>query len=267
MRHVETDQSVPVPPMISQIDWKAVVCQFLNISSRMEDNAILTTLQSANDKMKEAERSAHMKPNSDIADAYQIIHRIRCAEESEEQLCLDVPWTVKNGPRKVHLRGSQMIEHLILHLERHKEVAFIVFKDYRCCGGDELGVQQATNSAETGADASDLLVKESVRIVSEAFGLALKELWSKAVGTLYHPKFQPSSEFSAPFIWWYCQKAPIEAAIPSLQQKQLNHVRLFQTYLDSSLGDVYDAVDFLTEQGKITPEYMPYLYVGVTIPS
>ncbi|CZR51366.1 related to TOB3 (member of AAA-ATPase family) [Phialocephala subalpina] len=251
MRNLETELPVPLPPMINQIDWREVLCQFLSVSSRTDDNAVLASLKSMTDRIKAAERSAHMKKDHDSTGEYQIIHRIRCAKQSTEELCLNVPWTVKTNSKTIHLRGSDMIEHLELHLERYKAVSFIVYKDYKCC---------RTDSAVIRADASDLLVNESVCIVSEAFCLALTELWSKAFGNASHPKFEQFSEFTAPFVWWYCQKGHIDAAITLLQQHQQQHLRLFQTYINASLGEEYATVDLLMAKGKTTAEYMTYLY-------
>ena len=267
MHNEKTEMPVPLPPMIEQIDWRKVLCQFLSVSSRTEDNIILTSLHSVTDRIKAAERLSRKENNSESTDEYQIIHRIRCAEQSTTELCLDVPWTVKNGPRKIHLRGGEMIEHLELHLERHKAVSFIVYKDYKCCETDDLGVQHGSHSVVIGADASDLLVNESVCIVSEAFCLALKELCSEALGNASHPKFALSSEFSAPFVWWYCRRVQIAAAIPLLQPHHLQHIGLFQKYIDVSLGEEYEAVDMLVADGKITAEYMTYLYVGSQHPA
>jgi hypothetical protein len=247
--------------MINQIDWRGLLCQFLSVPALAEDNTVLTSLKSVTNRIKAAERSANLKRSYDSTDEYQIIHRIRCAEQSTEELCLDVPWTVRNGSRNIHLRGSNMVEHLELYLERHKAVSFIVYKDYKCCGIDDLGVGQGDHSAVIGDDASDFLVNESVCIVSEAFCLALKELWSKALGNASHPKFEQFSEFTAPFVWWYCQRDRIADAIPSLQPHHQHHLGSFQTYIYASLGKEYEAVDVLVADGKITAEYMIYLYV------
>lgn len=263
MREAKSEMLVPALPMINQIDWRRVLCQFLGITFQIDDNAILASLQTAKSKLEAAERSIHMssKDGSTEDMNYQTIHRIRCAEQSTTELCRDVPWPVRNADERIHLRGSGIIDNLELHLERHKWVTFLVYKDYTCCKSDSFAVEQQQPLATITDNASVLLANESVSIVSEDFGVALDELWSIAVGNASHPKFDQFKEFSAPFVWWYCQRDRLQAAIPALESHHLQHIRLFQAYINTSLGYEYESVDQLLREGRITAEYMPYLYI------
>src|SRR3569833_2877285 len=65
----------------------------------------------------------------------EVIYQINCqSHQGEGGLYLDPPWIVESGPALAHLRGSQAIDNLELHLERNKEITFIVYREFECCG-------------------------------------------------------------------------------------------------------------------------------------
>jgi hypothetical protein len=103
---------------------------------------------------------------------------------------------------------------------------------------------------------------ESVSIVTDALTLALEELWSAGVDSSLHPKFDLYTEFSSPYVWWYCQIDRLKARLDELKKENLPYILLFQTYLDKSLGIEYQTVDQLLEGGKMMSKYLQYLYVS-----
>ncbi len=261
----KADQFSSAPPMINQIDWRGLVCQFLQVSPHVEDNAVLASLHDVTGRLEASERrSRQMAAEHGITEDmnYLTIHRIRCTEQNTTELSLGFPWPVKNADGFIHLRGKEIIDHLELHLERNKWVAFIVYKDYTCCKDHGMDAQQLQASTVAPDSAPDLLVGESVSIISWQFGEAMDELWSLAMSGEAHPKFDSSKEFSAPYLWWYCHRDELQESASDLEAHHSPYILLFQDYIDQNLGEEYREVDQLLAEGKITARYMPYLYVG-----
>lgn len=186
------------------VDWRGVLCQFLDISSQEEDNSIISSLKRTADRL-EASKNSHRDTKAfDIVDCYQTIHRIRCDQRSTPELSLEIPWAVENGSKAVHLRSGGAIDNLPLYLERNKQFSFIVYKEYTCCNKPYTPARAGDDS-----DISNLTAKESMCIVSEEFRRAFEELWSKNENAP-HPQFKLFLEIPAPYIWWYSQREELE---------------------------------------------------------
>lgn len=216
------------------------------------------------ERLKDADRLLHMTSNVDqiMVPEYQTMHRVRCLEQETTELYLGEPWPVRNTNDSIHLRGSGVVDNLELHLERHKGIAFMVYKDYTCCKSDGYETKQRRPLTVNPDTLESLQVNESVSIIASTLTLALEELWSVGVRSSLHPKFDLSTEFSTPYVWWYCQRSQLKARFDELTTEHVPYILLFQTYLDKSLGNEYQIVDQLLEDDQIMTKYLPYLYVG-----
>lgn len=246
-----------------QVDWRRLLCQNLDLDHQESDDVIRKSLQGIMERLREADRLLHSSSNVDqlMVPEYQIMHRVRCLEQATTELFLGEPWPVTNTKANVHLRGSGVVDNLELHLERHKEMVFIVYRDYTCCRNDGYDTTQQPPSTIRDDALESLRVNESVSIVANTLILALEELWSVGVNSSLHPKFAPFTEFNYPYVWWYCQRDQLRTRFDGLATEHLPYVLLFQTYLDESLGNEYQIVDQLLEDGQVMTRYLPYLYV------
>ncbi|EFX01644.1 hypothetical protein CMQ_8110 [Grosmannia clavigera kw1407] len=130
------DKLASAPPMINDIDWRGVICKFLDKPTKTENDDLWVALQDVRTRYLEMKDCATegLKSDGAMEPNYITIHRINCNEgESDGELSLGVPWPVRNADGYTHLRGREIISNLELHLERNKWVAFIVYKDYSCC--------------------------------------------------------------------------------------------------------------------------------------
>lgn len=201
---------------------------------------------------------AQSKPPS-----YQIIHRVQCEESNNEELYLDAPWIVKSGPHKAHLRGSNTIDNFELHLERNKEIAFIVFKEFECCCEVPSSLSRNHPGASSILKTQDLLVKEYISNISSNFRLALKEICDVAIREAPHPNFidEEVDQIDYPYLWCFHGRSNIERAKERLSPNSQLHLNLFQGYLNKRLGDEWAEVDLLLSTGHITAAYINYLFV------
>ena len=252
------------------------MCRFLNLPSQAEELEILDALHTATETIRAAKdvRVASATTvvggvgGSDDGPEYQTIHRIRChsqhlGRDQGTKLYRDEPVPIHSDGRSVHLHGGRLIGNLELHLERHKSVAFLVYKDYDCCIIEDPALLYGSPAADADlGDASTMLANESVSIVSEALSDAMTKLGNEAKNSMPLPNFGRFEEFSSPYLWWYCQRDRLLAVAATFEPELLQHVMLFHEYILATLGDTYTEVDRLLKDGKIMPEYLPYLYVS-----
>ncbi|KAJ0130193.1 Histone acetyltransferase GCN5 [Fusarium oxysporum f. sp. albedinis] len=104
-------------PMVP-FSWRNEICRFLDVSPDALDKELKARYEASKGPLR-----------------YEIIHSVCCEQSKMEgRRYLNQPWVVESGPNNAHLRGSQPILNFKLFLERNKEVIFIIYKDYRCCG-------------------------------------------------------------------------------------------------------------------------------------
>lgn len=249
------------------IDWRSELCDLLDVDPNMADSDLIKAKESAIDTLKEAARLKSSASQTKGPPKCEIIHRIYCQESRTENLFLDPPWVVESGPYDAHLRGSRAIPHLELHLERNKDIAFIVYRNFECCGESPTKTftyhGRVANSFES--DASSFLKTEYVHIISEELSDGLQQLAYIALADVPHPGFdKPHDEISYPYLWWFHRRDEVESAIEALGATSQKHVSVFRDYVRGRLAKEWSLVDILLGEGRITAEYIRYLFACLT---
>jgi hypothetical protein len=179
------------------MDWRGVLCRFLNILPESTDDDILKVLDDVAGRMEAANRQG--SDSLGLPPRGQIINRVACSNShaEEDQLYLEDLWVVNSGPRNAHLRGSKAIDNLELYLERNKDVSFIAYRDFQCCGREPsyLGAGRGRFDRPI-TEPSQLMVGESVCIISDDLRLALEQIAGGALQAIQHPPFEIEGEFS-----------------------------------------------------------------------
>ncbi|KAI0968984.1 ATPase [Xylaria arbuscula] len=251
---------------MTTIDWRQEICRFLECSSELTDTKILDELDAVLTELVELRRlSCRQFPQSKTP-AYQVIHRIRChqSDDDDDELYLDAPWIVNSGPFKTHLRGSNKIHNFELHLERNKEMTFLVFREFECCSqrSMDLNLRRGLTSEP---QVKDLLVKEYVSNISDEFRLALMELCDLALEETAHPNFMDDgvNQIHHPYLWWFHARSVIEEKKEQLSPDSRSHLGIFQYYLEKCLGEEWSTVDQLLSTGYIKAGYEHYLFLDL----
>ncbi|KAH7126025.1 ATPase [Dactylonectria macrodidyma] len=246
------------PPMM--VDWRRELCRFLETPNESTDDDILEKLEETSKLLREAEHLKLLAFAQQGPPKFQVINRIECHNFDEHGIYLDMPWVVESGPYQAHLRCSSLIPNLDLHLERNKDVTCIVYRNFACCGTSS---SRASRSQTYGVDPSSLLVEEYVCIVSDELKTALTQLAEVALQGIPHPDFMgdESQRIPYPYLWWFHRRPNIELSKSQLDPTIQQHVEVFQGYVEDCLGDTWAAVDALLANGKITAQYMDYLFV------
>ncbi|KAI0468851.1 ATPase [Xylaria cf. heliscus] len=238
------------------IDWRGVICRFLDRPGDLTDNEILGELETVSTELVKLRQLSSRTLTEPKPPDYEVIHRVRCQESDNERLYLDVPWVVDSGLCNAHLRGSNEINNFELHMERKKEMTFFVFREYECCNQDRI-------RASSNLQPKDLLVEEYVSNISDEFRLALRELCDLALEETACPNFadDEANKIHQPYLWWFHGRSKIKNEEVHIRADSRLHLEVFQRYLDTCLRDEWATVDQLLSTGHITAAYMHYLFV------
>lgn len=241
--------------------------------------------------MKEAELVKQKSVTHPGPLRYQVIHCVFCDGNTDGHvgrvMYLEQPWTVHAGRHRAHLRGSQEVSNMELYLERNKDVGFIVFQDYVCCGEPNTVNR---NRLGRGVDTRlmSMMVAEHIDIVSDDLRSTLADLSDVAFEGVPHPKFgrtedeeeDAGSEYviddessgydigesldvSYPYLWFYHRRHKLSDVIDCLEDSDKGHVNVFCGYIQDRMADEWAAVDKLISKGEISAEYIRYIYVSL----
>ncbi|KAH7151005.1 hypothetical protein DER46DRAFT_628894 [Fusarium sp. MPI-SDFR-AT-0072] len=246
---------------ITTVDWRAELCRVLDQHDGISNADLLDELDSAFEELKESRSRQHVQDNClHGPPRHQVLYRIRCegsrlnhddSEDSESTTDEGYttfekpPWVVEYGPHKAHSRGGSHISSLDLYLERNKDIAFLVYVDFACCGEDltEVTCYPSHQHHPLEAATLPLYTKESIRIISPYLQDALHSLALSALTDLSHPDFADSvPQIAFPYLRWFHRRDQIDRAIAELD------------------ADDWLKVDELTSKGLITLEYLEYIY-------
>jgi hypothetical protein len=65
-----------------------------------------------------------------------------------------------------------------------------------------------------------------------------------------------------PYLWWFHHREDVKLWGSVLDRESQKQIRVFQSYLEESLGDEWAKVDELLSSAKITTQYLDYVFVS-----
>ncbi|SCO50252.1 related to TOB3 (member of AAA-ATPase family) [Fusarium fujikuroi] len=257
----ENDADVRYRSMVP-FSWRNEICRFLDISPDALDEEVFQAMGKAAKNLKEFEQIKARYEARRGPPRYEIIHSVRCEQSrTEGRLYLDQPWVVESGPNNAHLRGSQPILNFELFLERNKEVVFIVYKDYKCCG-QRVGHTRAHLEASGQIEASSLLIAEHISIISTDLSSAMESFSETVLAEFSHTDFKEGEEMKYPYIWWFHRRDEIDEALDKRENTSWTPmVNLVREYVIGRMAEEWETVDELLTRKKISLKYMDYLFV------
>lgn len=262
----ENDANIRYRPM-APFSWRNEICRFLDVSPDALDDEVFQAMTKASIILKEAEQMKAKYEAGRGPPRYEIIHSVRCEQSrTEGRLYLDQPWVVETGPNDAHLRGSQPILNFELFLERNKEIVFVIYKDYRCCGRQHNSRSRAHTEPDGQVDASSLLTAEHISIISPDLSSAMEEFSDIALGDFPHTDFRGGEEMRHPYIWWFHRRKEIDEALEKYKSSPwLPMVYLFREYILGRMTEEWETVDGLLARKRICLKYMDYLFASFLI--
>jgi hypothetical protein len=244
--------------------WRNEICRFLDVSPDALDDDVIKAMDKASQVLKEAEQMKAAYEARLGPPRYEIHHAVRCEQyRMENKVYLDEPWVVEAGPNNAHLRGSQDVSNLELHLERNKEVVFIVYKNYRCCGEQSGGPFENPHESDVKIEANSLLNAEYIWIISPELKSALEEFAEIALAGFPHPNFGEDEAMRYPYIWWFHRRAQIDETFEEYHLSAWSQmVDVIRKYVLERMAEEWKTVDELLARNAISLQYMNYLFVS-----
>ncbi|KAH7333350.1 ATPase [Rhexocercosporidium sp. MPI-PUGE-AT-0058] len=262
---------MPSRPMF---DWHGPLCQLLKMSEDSSIDDISDALEDAAAKLELAESIAetmmpgnYMAMQGHLPPRWQVLNKITCydsSEDDDEILYLGDPYMVERGPQLAHIVGSRAITNgLDLYLEKNKDVAFLVYRNFECCNNKSKRETNRSDKKPT-LTPTDFFVSENVSIESDDLREALSEVCKDALGGIPGPLFVEDELIKAPFFWWYHRRSEIEEARRKLNGSKQELVSTLYEYIMQTLGQQWSEVDSLLAEGKMEARYIDFLFVPQT---
>lgn len=256
---------------MKMIDWRGELCRILDLDLITPDDEILEELGKAEKLLEEAKLLKMGGRQADEANIrYQVVYRIRCHQTSSRpRLYLQEPWLPGNDPLSSHLRSDQPIRNFELFLEREKDISFLVYKNFQCCGGYQYDndTPAAKSYDDPDAEIAAHFRGESLAIVADDLSDALYGLAEEALEGIPHPQFDVDWQvrkdgLSYPYLWWFHKREEIAQTMEIMDSTSRRHLDVLDGYFQERLGDSWGTVDRLTSQGRINFKFLEYLFVS-----
>jgi hypothetical protein len=223
--------------------------------------------------------------------SWKVLHRIQCVNESEPRIYTDEPFRAKYSGSQWHLRGRDLVKNIDVYIERHKELAFIIYHDYTCEGHERQArsrdeeneqARRKYNFRKDGVDQENphnslnsrrrILNDENVEIKPKAASLhIICDILHEGMLHLLQqdPGFKSSFDYNeddeeipVPFLAYYHFRTAIQAALDELDDEdEQAQLQLLSNYINSAYCDEFSQADSMLAKGVITQPFLKYLFV------
>ena len=190
---------------------------------------------------------------------HQILYRIH--RGNDVSTYFDCPtWVV--GQKRQMLRSSLPLANLSSYLEKHCDLAFVVYKDF-----DVIELEAAKSKAMSDDSSENDMVSE-VRNTNESILPVSRDLCAAVTALLRSRSdfsqllnwYQDQSLLPGPYLAIYHSRSAMDEFIQTLPEGCQKQLGLLLDYVFSQLGDEYAAADDLLSRGRISLPYLKYLY-------
>ncbi|EHL01748.1 hypothetical protein M7I_2387 [Glarea lozoyensis 74030] len=188
---------------------------------------------------------------------YQVLHRVRCANEVAALIFLDKPsylagqqhedqWAFLDPDKPTqeeqinHLRGRRNIPSLEAYRQQNRQLQFVVLHEYRCC--DILPVSRIIPPPPTG---------QCVRLLSEELCAALRGVRKTSGELSLYPDFKVDLELQAPYMWFY-QSRMLFLHTNDVNSVYQESIRAFAGVICGLMEPEYAKVDVLLARKAIS---------------
>lgn len=244
------------------VDWKHEICISLGIPYDAPEKEVLDALSKASDTLREIEHLRKQASTKSGPPRFQIVHEIECRESrSDHGVFLDPPTVVNYGPHDAHVRSSSRITNMELFLERNKEVAFMVYRKYECCGKVPPDEKLLYQNDSDDMNVKALLLQEYIEIISPHLRKIMVDLGENIRDIPFPDLSEEGAVMYSPYTWWFHRTGQIETFTSNMPPDFQEHISVFAGYLQDSLGNEWEIVRQLLSRDRITAEFIHYLFV------
>ena len=268
-----SNRLVPPRDNLSEIDEDTIKTDFDNVLAGADPSKLdLQQLQEYIELLQGQVQHFESIQSKQAPPRYQIIYRIERPEpvhhrngrrkwENKYLPYFDHPEWVKGHGSTNFIRCNLPLENLDLYLEKHKEIAFIVYRDFDT-NSDRIK-SNAGFEDDTTEEATYLPrhTNESVRPVNKDLFKTMNALLdSRQDYAQLAIQFSTTLELPAPYLFVYHSRKYLETFQASLSVNARHQFSLLLEYVTQQYAGEYAAADSLLSRNKITPEYLGYLF-------
>jgi hypothetical protein len=190
---------------------------------------------------------------------HEVLYRLRHGKDVS--IYFDRPvWVI--GEKKRMLRSNLPLANLSSYLEKHHDLAFIVYKDFDV---NELEVAKSRTTSSENSD-NDIILEvpntyESISPVSQDLhGAVAALLHSRPEFSDLLSWYQDKSLLPAPYLAIYHSRCTMNDLMQNLSESCRKQLSLLLEYVFSVYGGEYAAADDLLSRGKVSLPYVKYLF-------
>jgi ATPase family associated with various cellular activities (AAA) len=191
---------------------------------------------------------------------HQVLYRIHRGNHISTTYFDHPTWVV--GQKSQMLQSSLPLANLSSYLEKHCDLAFIVYKDF------DATKLEAEKSKAMSDESSDIDIVMEVRNTHESIFPVSRDLCATVTALLgSRPEFsellswyQDQSLLSGPYLAIYHSRSAMGDFMQTLPEGCQQQLCLLLDYVSSQFGDEYAAADVLLSRGRISLTCLKYLY-------
>jgi hypothetical protein len=211
-------------------------------------------------------KALQAKKRRHIPQEWRFIHRVHHFIDNKRimQYYLDQPRWYGGIEGHEPLAGTEPILDLKSYLERHIELAFVVFQDYGpgWPGGRHFSESIGEAPRKSVEDGYPLPNAESTKFVYPGMQQTMQDFLQSLPynhGIMFpHDKSWPQ-EIQAPYLSVYHHREAFYSVTDSIKESIRKPWSLFVEYLNQSFQAEYSDVDLQFQQGLVSPRFLKYL--------
>lgn len=256
------------------VDWKAVVRTMVDKYTDSDDDSDRETDADRNDGDLDDETLVKLLVSRGILDRskviveapqsklvapyYEVLHVVKCCRRPDASITCDseAPFVGQGG----HLVSKNRISSLSKHVKDNPSLAFIIFRDYKCC---KRAGQPFQVSEEPIADFERLYINAS-ELCDE-----LNRLVRSSPRESIYTEFECGKDFRSPQAWAYhfpdfrnlCH-LPYGDFSRACEEHGHVYLRLFLQYFRDHKIAEFEQIDQLHSQKQIKCIYLDYFFVS-----
>lgn len=204
--------------------------------------------------------AAPEQPSASIPSAvdttYIVLHRAGRGEISLHE----PTWRLGEGDQQ-NLHIDLPLRDADRYMERHPEIAFVIYRDYHTSASPNLSRTQAKDkNAVLDTIEAPTPFKESIRLISDEMVEAMEAFVEQIPHFEHHlPGFRPESEIPAPYLFWYRYRTVGNQVVESLSPRHKELMSLLTAVIEDCYGEEYEGAKEIFERGLVSKRYMKYL--------
>ncbi|KAK5271709.1 hypothetical protein LTR96_003536 [Exophiala xenobiotica] len=202
----------------------------------------------------------------------QVLHRIMQKHKDEHKGRTEFEWRLSSPyfdePEWIQgqhdqrqLRCSLPVTNFELYLERNKDIAFIVYRDFHPAPPDIAGSSSIDRPVKNAGSVRPLPISETIQPIAQELIEAIETLLSSRdeYSSLLQ-EYKVSPELQAPYLTVYHSRKDLHTIREGLSPEPQKQFDLLLQYVTDQYGENYAAADSLFSESKISSENVPYLF-------